>query len=128
MYVCMYVYEYICIYIYMYVYVHICMYIYVCHHHVAPSARISLTLSRATRLCRPLLPGDLQGYIPYRHRAVGSSWLSLMSSSLLLQLCPACLFCLTWIVFEIGGRWPYSYCFVEGCLQDLFHIALRIFV
>ena len=33
---------------------------------------------------------------------------SLMSSSLLLQQCPACLVCLTWIVFVIGGRWPYS--------------------
>ena len=29
---------------------------------------------------------------------------SLMSSSLLLQQCPACLVCLTWIVFVIGGR------------------------
>ena len=33
---------------------------------------------------------------------------SLMSSSLLFQQCPACLVCLTWIVFVIGGRWPYS--------------------
>ena len=31
---------------------------------------------------------------------------SLVSSSLLLQQCPACLFHLTWIVFVIGGRWP----------------------
>ena len=30
---------------------------------------------------------------------------SLMSSSLLLQQCPACLVCQTWIVFVIGGRW-----------------------
>ena len=33
---------------------------------------------------------------------------SLMSSSLLLQQCPACLVHLTWIVFVMGGRWPYS--------------------
>ena len=33
---------------------------------------------------------------------------SLMSSSLLLQQCPACLVRLTWIVFVMGGRWPYS--------------------
>ena len=39
---------------------------------------------------------------------------SLMSSSLLLQQCPACLVRLTWIVFVIGGRWPYSWCLV-GC-------------
>ena len=33
---------------------------------------------------------------------------SLMSSFLLLQQCPACLVRLTWIVFVMGGRWPYS--------------------
>ena len=32
-----------------------------------------------------------------------------MSSSLLLQQCPACLVRLTWIVFVMGGRWPYSW-------------------
>ena len=36
---------------------------------------------------------------------------SLMSSSLLLQQCPASLVRLTWIVFVMGGRWPYSWCF-----------------
>ena len=33
-----------------------------------------------------------------------------MSSSLLLQQCPACLVRLTWIVFVMGGRWTYSWC------------------
>ena len=33
---------------------------------------------------------------------------SLMCSFLLLQQCPACLVRLTWIVFVMGGRWPYS--------------------
>ena len=33
---------------------------------------------------------------------------SLMSSSLLLQQCPACLVHLTWIVFVIGGRWLHN--------------------
>ena len=42
---------------------------------------------------------------------------SLMSSSLLLQQCPACLVRLTWIVFVMGGRWSYSWCFV-GCSPD----------
>ena len=51
---------------------------------------------------------------------------SLMSSSLLLQQCPACLVCLTWIVFVMGGRWPYNWCFVGCCLQDLFNIARSI--
>ena len=48
---------------------------------------------------------------------------SLMSSSLLLQQCLACLVRLTWIVFVIGGRWPYSWCLVGCCRQDLFKIA-----
>ena len=48
---------------------------------------------------------------------------SLMGSSLLLQQCTVCLVCLIWIVFMIGGRWPYSWCFVGCCLQDLFNIA-----
>ena len=53
---------------------------------------------------------------------------SLMSSSLLLQHCPACLVRLTWIVFVMGGRWPYSWCFVGCCRQDLFNIARNILV
>ena len=53
---------------------------------------------------------------------------SLMSSSLLLQQCPACLVRLTWIVFVMRGRWPYSWCFVGCCRQDLFNIALNILV
>ena len=53
---------------------------------------------------------------------------SLMSSSLLLQQCPACLVRLTWIVFVMGGRWPYSWCLVVCCHQDLFNIAHRILV
>ena len=53
---------------------------------------------------------------------------SLMSSSHLLQQCPACLVRLTFIVFKMVGRWPYSYCFVECCLKDLFKIARSILV
>ena len=51
-----------------------------------------------------------------------------MSCSLLLQQCPACLIRQTWIVFVMGGRWPYSCSFVECCLQDLFNIPHRISV
>ena len=49
--------------------------------------------------------------------------MSLMNSSLLFQQCPACLVRLTWIVFVMGGKWPY-----RCCLQDLFNIARRILV
>ena len=51
---------------------------------------------------------------------------SLMSSSFLLQQCPACLVRLAWIVFVIGGRWPYSWYLVGCCRQDLFKIAHSI--
>ena len=48
----------------------------------------------------------------------------LLSSSPLLQRCPACLVRLTWI----GGRWLYGCCFLGYCLQDLFNIARSILV
>ena len=51
-----------------------------------------------------------------------------MSSSILLQQYPACLVRLILIVFVIGGRWPYSCCFVECCLQELFSIDHSILV
>ena len=51
-----------------------------------------------------------------------------MSSSLLLQQCPACLVRLTCIVFVMGGKCPYSWCLVGCCRQDLFNTALNILV
>ena len=51
-----------------------------------------------------------------------------MSSSLLLQQCPVCLVRLIGIVFVMGGRWPYSWCFVVCCCQDLFNIVRNIFL
>ena len=114
------------------------------HHHVVPPARISLTLSchfslsfiasgRSSGL-HPVYPQSCCMYVragrpvfarPYAgvHRST-----SLMSSSLLLQQCPACLVRLTWIVFVIGGRWPYSWCFMGCCLMDLFNIARSFLV
>ena len=49
-----------------------------------------------------------------------------MSSSLLLQQCPACLVRLILLVFLMDGRWPHSCCFVGCFLQDLFNIARSI--
>ena len=56
---------------------------------------------------------------------VCSSWpscfcsaISLMSWFLLLQQGLACMVRLTLIVFVMGGRWPYSWCFVGCCLLD----------
>ena len=107
------------------------------HHHVVPRARISLTLSRRFPLsfiasgrssglhpvsshncCMYVLDGRPALAWPYVgvHRST-----SLMCSSLLLHLCPACLVRLTWVVFVIGGRWPYCWYFVGCCRQDLFN-------
>ena len=114
-------------------------YIYHHHHHIVLAARISLTLSRHSSLSFIAL-GRSSGQQPVSSH---SCWMyvragrpafarpcvgihkstSLMSSSLLLQQCPACLVRLTWIVFVIGGRWPYSWCLVGCCCQDLFRIA-----
>ena len=51
-----------------------------------------------------------------------------MSSSLLIQQFPTCLVRLTCIVSVIGGKWPYSWCLVGCCRQDLFNIALNFLV
>ena len=125
-------------------YTHIQRHILIYHHHVVPLARICLTLPRHFSLsfiasgrssglhpvsshsyCIYVLAGCPAFARPYVgvHRNT-----SLMSSSLLLQQCPACLVRLTWIVFVMGGRWPYSWCFVGWCRQNLFSIALNILV
>ena len=114
------------------------------HHHVVLPARIFLTLSRYFSLSF-IASGRSSGQHPISSQScctyvragcpafarpyVGVHWsTSLMSSSLLLQQCPACLVCLTWIVFVMGCRWPYSWCFMGYCLQDLFNIACSILV
>ena len=45
-----------------------------------------------------------------------------MSSSLLLQQCPAWMVRLTCIVFVTGGRWPYNWCLVGVLLPGLIHL------
>ena len=141
------IYVYIYIYIYthshthVYIWIYIYIYIYI-YYHVVPPARISLTLCRrfsqsfiasgrssglhpvsSHSCCMYVLAGRPALARPYVgvHRSI-----SLMSSSLLLRPCPACLVRLSWIVFVMGGRWPYSWCFLECCCQDLFIIARNI--
>ena len=102
------------------------------HHHVVPPARIPLTLSRhfslsfiASGRSSGLHPVSSQSCCMYvragrpafaRPYEGVHSRISLMSSSLLLQQCPACLVRLTWIVLVMGGRWPNCWCFVGCCL------------
>ena len=114
------------------------------HHHVVLVAWISLTLSRHISLSF-IASGRFSGqhsvsshscwmYVRAGHPAFARPCVVvhkstyLMSSSLLLQQCPACLVRLTWIVFVIGSRWPYSWCLVGCCRQDLFKIARSILV
>ena len=129
----------------MYYIIYIYIYIYIYHyHHVVPLARISLTLSRhfslsliasgrSSRL-HPLFSHSCWMYVhagrpAFARPYVGVHWsTSLISSFLLLQQCPACLVHLTWIVFVMGGRWPYSWCLVGCCHQDLFNITRSILV
>ena len=113
------------------------------HHRVMPLAQISLTLSRHFSLsfiasgwssglhpvsshscCMYVRAGRPAFAWPYAgvHRST-----SLMSSSLLLQQCPACLVRLAWIVFVMGGRWPYSWCLGGCCRQDLLYIYIYIY-
>ena len=110
--------------------------IYLYIYHVAPPARISLTLSRHFSLSF-IASGRSSGLHPVSshsccmyvragrptlaHPYVGvHRSTSLMSSSLLLQQCPACLVRRTCIVFVMGGKCPYSWSLVGCCRQDLF--------
>ena len=69
------------------------------------------------------------GHPAFARPYAGVHWSrSLISSSLLLQHCPACPVRLACIVFVMGGRWPYSWCLVGCCCQDLFNIARSILV
>ena len=126
-----------------------CLYIYIVnhhhhYHHVVPLARISLIFSRHFSLLfiassrsselHPISSHSCCMYVQAGRPAFARPYVrvhrstSLMSSSLLLQRCPACLARLVWIVFEMGGRWPYSWRFVGCCCQDLFNIARNILV
>ena len=112
--------------------------------HVVPLARTPLTLARyfslsfiasgrSSRL-HPLSLHSCCMYVRAGRLAFARPYVgvrrstSLMGSSLFLQQCPACLVRLAWIVFVMGGWWPYSWCLVGCCRQDLFNIARNILV
>ena len=114
------------------------------HHHVVLLARISLTLSRHFSLSfiasgmssglHPVSSHSCWMYVWAGRPAFARPYVgvrgstSFMSSSLLLQQCPACLVRLTWIVFVMEGRRPYSWCLEGCCRQDLFNLARSILV
>ena len=102
-----------------------------CHEHGYPWPSLATPPNRSSLLVGP------QGYIPYPHRAavcrfklvilllLGHMRGSIVEHRLWARPC----FCMcgsSFIVFVMGGRWPYSWCFVGCCLQDLFKIARSI--
>ena len=91
-------------------------------------------------MTRPLRAHVLQGYIPHPHIAavcmfeqvilllldhmrgsigVHRLWAHPCFSSSVLHV---------WLDFVMGGRWPYSWCLVGCCRQDLFNIARNFLV
>ena len=113
------------------------------HHHVVPSARISLTLSRYPSLSS-IASGRSSGLHPVSAKSYCMKVLagrpaftcsfegfhkstSLMSSCLLLQQCPACLVRLTLIVSVMDGKWTYSCC-LQGAAARICSILLAAFL
>ena len=117
------------------------LYMRIHHHHVALPVRISLTLSRHFSLSfiasgrssglHPVSSHSCCMYVRAGRPALAHPYVgvhrstSLMSSSLLLQQCPACLVRRTCIVFVMGAKCPYSWSFVGCCRQDLGRIFLN---
>ena len=96
-------------------------------HCVALLAWISPLNSHAIRPYHSSLLAGLSVFIQsivYKFLLIRQHWhvcdgihrrMSLMSSSLLPQQCPTCLGHFICIVLEMGGRWPYSCCFIGCC-------------
>ena len=107
-----------------------------CHKHGYPWPSLATSPNHSSPLA------GIQGYIPYPHIAavcmfelvvllllghmrgfigVHDLWARpCFSSSVLVRL--------AWIVFVMGGRWPYSWCLVGCCCQDLFNIYIYMYI
>ena len=92
-----------------------------CHRHGYPWPSLATSPYRSSPLAglqglHPVSSNSCSMYVRAGRPAFARPYVgihkstSLMSSSLLLQQCPAYLVRLTWIVFMMGGRWPYSWC------------------
>ena len=96
---------------------------------LTPSRYLSLSSISPGRSSRLYPVLGLAGCSTFAHPFEGvHDSILLINSSLLLQQCLACLVRLTWIVFMMSGRWPYSCCFVGCCPHDLFNTACSILV
>ena len=100
------------------------------------SCRVSRTLSRHFSLSfiasgrssglHPASSHSCYMYVRTGRPAFARPYVGIHSSTLLLQQCPACLVRLTWMVFVMGGRWPYRGCLVGCCRQDFFFIYFLV--
>ena len=123
---------------------HIYIHIYIYHHYSQGEliARILVTVSHYPSPSAIVLDES-----SWRHSESAQTWwkkifanystlvypcigvhrrTSLMSWPVLLQQYSVYFARLTWMVCEIRNKWPYSYCFVECCFQDLFKTASSI--
>ena len=88
------------------------------HHHVVSPARISLTPPRQISLwfiasgrssgLHPVSSHNCCMYVRAGRPAFARPYVGVHRSTSLMSLCPACLVRLIWIIFVMGGRWPYS--------------------
>ena len=109
--------------------------IYLTHHHyhVVPQARISLTLARHFSLSfiasgrssepHPVSSHSCWMYVQAGRTAFARPYGGVHRNTYRIQYTysiqyPACLVRLTWIVFVMGGRWPYSWYLLGCCRQD----------
>ena len=105
------------------------------HHHVMPLARISPTLSHHSSLLSiafgksfTLYPVSIQSCLASRPTPTlpydgGPQENTNYEFDFTPLVGLACLVRLVWMIWEMGGRWPYSCCFVGCCFQDLFSIV-----
>ena len=109
-----------------------------CHHHVMLLAWISLTLSHHSSLSS-IASGRSSGrssvsiqssrrWVLAGRPTLARSCEGFHRKTLLMSLFLLCLVHLIWIVLEMGGRWPYSCCFVGCCFQNLFNMTFCILV
>ena len=83
---------------------------------VTPPYQLSLL---ASPLNHTLCPYRTEISITPAHLCGGvNERISLMSSSLLLQQCPAYLVRLTWMISEMWGKQTNSRCFIGSCYQE----------
>ena len=96
-----------------------------CRRHGYPWSLLATSPYRSS----PLV--GLQGHIPYPHIAAECMFelvILLLPGHMRGSIGVHHLWARPWIVFMIGGRWPYSWCLVGCCHLDLFNIARSILV